>query len=218
MFFKNIPYSFGDFTNSCFWVFSIIQVCTEVENTLADLAATSNRIECPVIYHLDVGAMYPNIILTNRLQPSAVDSDSTARCSDCNFYKPGVSCQRFMPWTWRAELWTASRPEVYRIQAQLAQERFPVRVANPADGQTRTELKAFHELSADEQANVEKKRLTDFCRRAYKRIHSTRTEERLALVCQRENSFYVDTVRAFRDRRYKFKGLTKVVHKIPTFY
>lgn len=26
----------------------------------------------------------------------------------------------------------------------------------------------------------------------------------------RENSFYIDTVRAFRDRRYKFKGLVKV--------
>ena len=27
-----------------------------------------NRLENPIIYHLDVGAMYPNIILTNRLQ------------------------------------------------------------------------------------------------------------------------------------------------------
>ena len=27
-----------------------------------------NRLENPLIYHLDVGAMYPNIILTNRLQ------------------------------------------------------------------------------------------------------------------------------------------------------
>jgi DNA polymerase epsilon subunit 1 len=26
------------------------------------------REECPLIYHLDVAAMYPNIILTNRLQ------------------------------------------------------------------------------------------------------------------------------------------------------
>jgi DNA polymerase epsilon subunit 1 len=26
------------------------------------------REESPIIYHLDVGAMYPNIILTNRLQ------------------------------------------------------------------------------------------------------------------------------------------------------
>jgi len=27
-----------------------------------------NRLESPIIYHLDVAAMYPNIILTNRLQ------------------------------------------------------------------------------------------------------------------------------------------------------
>lgn len=26
----------------------------------------------PLIYHLDVAAMYPNIILTNRLQPSSI--------------------------------------------------------------------------------------------------------------------------------------------------
>lgn len=29
-------------------------------------------------------------------------------------------------------------------------------------------------------------------------------------VCMRENSFYVDTVRDFRDRRYEFKSLVKV--------
>ena len=38
----------------------------------------------------------------------------------------------------------------------------------------------------------------------------TREEGRTTTVCQRENSFYVDTVRAFRDRRYQFKGLLKV--------
>lgn len=38
----------------------------------------------------------------------------------------------------------------------------------------------------------------------------TRLEERVTTICQRENSFYVDTVRAFRDRRYEFKGLHKV--------
>ena len=38
----------------------------------------------------------------------------------------------------------------------------------------------------------------------------TREEEKTTTVCQRENSFYVDTVRAFRDRRYQFKGLLKV--------
>ncbi|CAH8663835.1 unnamed protein product [Schistosoma haematobium] len=185
------------------------KICGQVEDTLQQLASTPNRIECPVIYHLDVGAMYPNIILTNRLQPSAVDSGSAAKCADCEFYKPGISCQRFMPWTWRAELWTASRPEVYRIRAQLSQERFPIKLTDANDKFVKTVMKSFHELSKEEQAVVEKKRITDYCRRAYKRIHLTRTEERLAMVCQRENSFYVDTVKAFRDRRYKFKGLTK---------
>lgn len=52
--------------------------------------------------------------------------------------------------------------------------------------------------------------VADYCRRAYKKIHLTRLEERVTTICQRENSFYVDTVRAFRDRRYEFKGLHKV--------
>lgn len=164
-----------------------------------------NRVECPVIVHLDVGAMYPNIILTNRLQPSAVVAKAESRCTGCHFYRPGVSCQRFMSWQWRGDLWTASRAEVFRLQTQIAQERFPTKMP---DG-TMRQL-AFHQLSHDEQVAAEKKRLGEFCRRAYKKIHFTRTEERVAMVCQRENSFYVDTVRAFRDRRYTFKGLTKV--------
>lgn len=44
------------------------QVCDEIKNKLTSLKEVPNRIECPLIYHLDVGAMYPNIILTNRLQ------------------------------------------------------------------------------------------------------------------------------------------------------
>ena len=52
--------------------------------------------------------------------------------------------------------------------------------------------------------------LTEYCRKAYKRVRVTREEKKMTTICQRENSFYVDTVRAFRDRRYKFKGLLKV--------
>ena len=47
----------------------------EVKNgpieTLEKLRDQPRRKEHPVIYHLDVAAMYPNIILTNRLQPTA---------------------------------------------------------------------------------------------------------------------------------------------------
>ena len=53
--------------------------------------------------------------------------------------------------------------------------------------------------------------VAEYCRKAYKKTKTTKMEERTATICQRENSFYVDTVRAFRDRRYEFKGLTKVM-------
>lgn len=33
----------------------------------------------------------------------------------------------------------------------------------------------------------------------------TKQEERVDTVCMRENPFYVNTVRAFRDRRYDYK-------------
>ena len=97
----------------------------------------------------------------------------------------------------------ASLGEYQRIQQQLEMEKFPpLYPGGPR--------RAFHELSKQEQASFEKKRLTDFCRKAYKKVKVTRMEERTQTVCQRENSFYVDTVRAFRDRRYEYKGLTKV--------
>lgn len=45
----------------------------------------------------------------------------------------------------------------------------------------------------------------------YKRVlDKPVVEERTAGICQRENAFYIDTVRAFRDRRYEYKGLNKV--------
>lgn len=47
---------------------AFLQVCDEIKAKLTSLKEVPNRIECPLIYHLDVGAMYPNIILTNRLQ------------------------------------------------------------------------------------------------------------------------------------------------------
>ncbi|CAH2294918.1 DNA polymerase epsilon catalytic subunit A [Pelobates cultripes] len=180
------------------------EVCDEIKKKLNSLKEVPNRIECPLIYHLDVGAMYPNIILTNRLQPSAMVDEAT--CAACDFNKPGATCQRKMTWQWRGELMPASRSEYHRIQQQLESEKFPPLFPGKPP-------RAFHELNREEQAKYEKKRLADYCRKAYKKIHVTRLEERVTTICQRENSFYVDTVRAFRDRRYEFKGLHKVWKK-----
>lgn len=125
----------------------------------------------------------------------------------------------------------ASRSEFHRIQQQLESEKFPPFFPNGPP-------RAFHTLNREEQAKHEKKRLagtpagslvskrsefmvaraqsnsslfvSDYCKKAYKKTHVTRLEQRVTTICQRENSFYVDTVRAFRDRRYEFKGLHKV--------
>ena len=55
---------------SCVQVTNFEEQCGEIEAKLAGLASAPVRLEDPMIYHLDVGAMYPNIILTNRLQVS----------------------------------------------------------------------------------------------------------------------------------------------------
>ncbi|CAF4738395.1 unnamed protein product, partial [Rotaria sp. Silwood2] len=66
-----------------------------------------------------------------------------------------------------------------------------------------------HELPQETQLSIERKRLADYCRKAYKKVNHTREETRETTVCQCENSSYVETVRAFGDRCYAYKGLHK---------
>ncbi|XP_055908659.1 DNA polymerase epsilon catalytic subunit 1 isoform X2 [Eupeodes corollae] len=182
-------------------VLNFSEVSTEIKQALKGLYDIPNRLEQPVIYHLDVGAMYPNIILTNRLQPPSVVND--ADCAACDFNTSVAKCQRTMKWHWRGEMLPASKNELQRIKHQLEMETFP---PLHAGGSSRS----FHELSEDDQIAYEKKRLSDFCRKVYKKTKIVKLEERNSTICQKENSFYVDTVRAFRDRRYDYKALTKI--------
>lgn len=82
-------------------VTNLDEVCEDIVGKLKKLGETPLRRENPMIYHLDVGAMYPNIILTNRLQPSAIVDEAT--CAACDFNKPGAMCQRNMQWAWRGD-------------------------------------------------------------------------------------------------------------------
>ncbi|WKX92047.1 hypothetical protein Q1695_010238 [Nippostrongylus brasiliensis] len=169
--------------------------CAEVQQQFDDLIAIPARMENPRIYHLDVGAMYPNIILTNRLQPSAMITEET--CMACCYNRPDAKCKRIMNWEWRGELTPASRGELQQIVQQLEGENF----GKPP--------KPFHQLERTERQAIEKKRIQDYSRRVYGRTHLTRLEMRQTMICQRENAFYVDTVKAFRDRRYDYKELLK---------
>lgn len=116
------------------------------------------------------GAMYPNIILMNRLQPSAIVNE--AACAACDFNGPGARCQRTMSWMRRGEVMSAKRNELQHIRQQYEMERFPPYVRDPG-GVPEPEAKdrAFHQLTKDEQATIEKKRLSEHCRRAYKKVH-----------------------------------------------
>lgn len=136
-------------------VTNLNEVIGEIQSALQGLHDAPNRLEQPVIFHLDVGAMYPNIILTNRLQPSSMVNESD--CAACSFNKPGALCKREMDWMWRGEMLPASKNEFQRIQQQLETEKFPPLFPNGPN-------RAFHELSKEDQAAYEKKRLSDYCR------------------------------------------------------
>ncbi|KAJ9554747.1 hypothetical protein OSB04_009361 [Centaurea solstitialis] len=174
------------------------EVKDAITEKLIALRDEPTREETPLIYHLDVAAMYPNIILTNRLQPPSIVSDEV--CTACDFNRPGKSCLRKLDWVWRGETYTAKRSDYYHIKRQIESEM--------VDGPT---SKSFLDLPKAEQQLKLKDRLKKYCQKAYKRVlDKPVTEIREAGICMRENPFYVDTVRSFRDRRYEYKGLNKV--------
>lgn len=176
------------------------EVKQQVVEKLEILRDCPDRMETPLIYHLDVGAMYPNIILTNRLQPSSIVDMHD--CASCKFNQSSNECKRPMTWTWRGEFSPAGANEYAHMKQQLSIEK-------PTTGVDGV-VKAFPELSAKEQANLVRARLKNYSQRVYRKMKVTKIEERVSTVCMRENSFYVDTVKAFRDRRYDYKILTKV--------
>jgi DNA polymerase epsilon subunit 1 len=179
------------------------EIRAAIVSKLEQLRDTPKREECPLIYHLDVAAMYPNIILTNRLQPPAIVTEDV--CAACDFNVPGKQCLRSMEWVWRGETYTASRAEVAHLRAQLEVESFP----DPGAG-AGAPLRRWRDLSGEDRDRLLKERLKKYCQRVYKRVlDKPSTVTKLAGVCQRENPFYADTVRGFRDRRYEYKALHK---------
>ncbi|EMS53029.1 DNA polymerase epsilon catalytic subunit A [Triticum urartu] len=176
------------------------EVKDAIKQKLVSLRDHPTREECPLIYHLDVAAMYPNIILTNRLQPPSIVTD--VDCTACDFNRPGKNCLRTLEWVWRGETYTAKKSDYHHIKRQIESEMIQTGGV--------TSSKPFLDLSKPEHLLKLKDRLKKYCQKAYKRVvDKPITEVREAGICMRENSFYVDTVRSFRDRRYEYKGLNK---------
>jgi DNA polymerase epsilon subunit 1 len=166
------------------------EIKDEIMSALRKLKETPNRIECPLIYHLDVAAMYPNIILTNRLQPDAMVTE--ADCAACDYNSPENKCQRPLEWKWRGEYYPASRGEYTMVAAQL-----------------KTEV-GWNQMPYADKQQALAKRLGEYSRKIYKKMYERKEILKVSTVCQRENPFYINTVRNFRDRRYEYKSLLKV--------
>ena len=179
-------------------------VGAEIRSALEELRDNPLRTDKPLIYHLDVAAMYPNIMLSNRLQPDSVIDESV--CAVCDYNRPGKTCDRRLTWAWRGEFFPAQRDEFNMIRHALNQESFPPK---RPEGPPRR----FSDLTQAEQTALTHKRLGDYSRKVYKKTKDTKVENRETIICQRENPFYVDTVRRFRDRRYEYKGLLKTWKK-----
>ena len=169
------------------------EIRSAIVEQLEMLRDSPNRVEEPRIYHLDVAAMYPNIILTNRLQPCAIVDE--AACASCAFNDSSNNCKRSLEWVWRGEAFPATKSEYNSLKTQIEYEKI--------DGEL------FHQLPSRQRAAELKKRVKTYCQTVYKRVKDTIVEKKQSTVCQRENPFYVNTVKAFRDRRYDYKGLTK---------
>ena len=179
------------------------EVRAEIVSSLEKLRDAPIRRENPKVYHLDVAAMYPNIILTNRLQPQAMVNDAV--CASCDFNPPKNNCKRKMQWLWkcvpspvsvvvvpvlcmrllccgplalhrRGDYYPSSRSEYEGLKAQLEYEKF--------DGGV-----AFHDLPPERQEALAKQRIKAYCQKVYKRVKDSSTIEKQAIVCQRENPF-----------------------------
>lgn len=144
--------------------------------------------------------MYPNIMTTNRLQPDSMIDESN--CATCDFNRPGKTCDKKMTWSWRGEYYPVTKGDYNMLKNTLASESFPAR--HPK-GYPRT----FDDMGAAEQMVLVKQRVSDYSKKVYHRLKETKTIERETIVCQRENPFYVNTVKSFRDRRYEYKGHQK---------
>ncbi|KAL4246754.1 DNA polymerase epsilon catalytic subunit [Abortiporus biennis] len=180
------------------------EVKEAIQKKLEHMRDNPQLFDKPLIYHLDVAAMYPNIMLSNRLQPDSVVDEAV--CAVCDYNRPGKTCDRRMTWAWRGEFFPARRDEFNMIKHALNQEAFPSRRPGGPP-------RKFVDLSDAEQTALLHKRLGDYSRKVYKKIKDTKVENREAIICQRENPFYIDTVRRFRDRRYEYKGLHKTWKK-----
>lgn len=117
-----------------------------------------------MIYHVDVAAMYPNIILSNRLQPVAIVDDSI--CAGCLFNKEESDCKRKMEWQWKGDVFPLNKGEYEQVKARLQQEEEVLE-----EGKQGTIIEPNKkEVTFQEKLRA---RVKKYCSTSYKKNHQT---------------------------------------------
>jgi hypothetical protein len=118
-------------------IVSFDEVRQEIIAGLQALRARAELNRIPLIYHLDVSPVYPNIVLTNRWQLHAIVTPE--QCAGCDLN--GLSdCQRTMEWSWRGEVFPASRGEAEMVHRRTVQDKREDMMRTVADGKAHEEL------------------------------------------------------------------------------
>lgn len=181
----------------------------------------------PRIYHLDVGAMYPNIILSQRLQPTAIVTEDF--CQKCSYYNEASICQKRMQWKQKLEISPVDRSHILPLMKDLESRTYRSTAVqydrttaddddsdasssdsgSPTVQQAKSTLKTWKQLSDRERGAELQKVVKAYSQRVFHKMKVHREVDVESIVCQRENSFYVQTVLKFRDKRYVYKKLKK---------
>eukprot|EP00915_Cephaloidophora_sp_WS-2016_P002313 GHVH01003096.1.p1 GENE.GHVH01003096.1~~GHVH01003096.1.p1 ORF type:complete len:2649 (-),score=391.16 GHVH01003096.1:322-8268(-) len=217
--------------------------CTNLEETRSDIIEKLERLKStpqlhcePLIYHLDVGAMYPNIILSNRLQPTVMVTDED--CRACEWHAEQDSCRKPLPWQCKGEYFPLKRPQVQLIKEQLSQEKFLFRYVEDLKSKLIMNYRPSVDKDVDEdllmteasskpndpkmnwddihlvvQDWLLKERCKIISRKESRKFKQTFEEPRNSVACQRGHTFYIQTVQDFRDRRIVYKTRKKLAEK-----
>ncbi|KAL8452745.1 hypothetical protein Emed_001309 [Eimeria media] len=210
----------------------------DIKDRLAALRDSPVLKARPLLLHLDVAAMYPNIILTHRLQPPAIKTQQ--QCRECPWFDQEkgaiLSLQQDLQTRMHdVSAATADAPTSRRrgFRGSGAAPDKPAEKEEASDASTSesdpemreaekqkaakkgaASLKSWNELTERQKHAELVKATKKYCQRAHKKTKILKEVDEESIVCQRENPFYVETVRAFRDRRYIFKKRLKAAEAL----
>ncbi|CAD2095637.1 DNA polymerase epsilon catalytic subunit A, putative [Plasmodium vinckei lentum] len=208
-------------------ILNLESIKNDIIQKLTFFIQNPNISSCPNIYHLDVAAMYPNIILSHRLQPNAIITPD--HCFNCSYYKQRHLCQKKMTWKRKLEISPIDYGHILSLKQDLKSRLFYpqtpyFKMENNEDSESTendaivkpvvNKKKSWNELTEKQQHDELMKVIKECSQKVFKKTKVAKEVDASSLICQRENPFYVDTVKTFRDRRYVYKrGLKECEHE-----